>query len=103
MSTSNYPTEWYAAVLANSPGFNTLVNRYFSDYAKQNVTYIGNFSELQKAIAKVNVYYDDLSFNQVDERPAMTFDTFLGTVGGSLALFLGNFEPATYSLKYSIV
>jgi hypothetical protein len=37
----------------------------------------------------VNVYYDDLSYYLIDESPAMTFDLFLGSVGGNLGLFLG--------------
>jgi hypothetical protein len=92
ISTSSYPTEWYADQLAVNPAFNTLVNRYFTDYGVQNVTYVSNFTELQKAIAKVNVFYDDLSFTKTDEIPAMTFDMFLGTIGGSFALFLGNLK-----------
>jgi hypothetical protein len=89
ISTSTYPTEWYAAVLASATNFNTVINRYFNGYGKQNITYVGNYSELKNSIAKINVFYDDLAFGQVDETPAMSFDILLGIVGGNLALFLG--------------
>jgi hypothetical protein len=89
VTTSTYPTEWYGALLAQDSGFNAVVNRYFNSYGKVNITYAGNYTELKNAVAKINVYYDDLSFSQIDESPAMTFDVFLGLVGGNLALFLG--------------
>jgi hypothetical protein len=90
VTTSLYPTEWYANVLASSPEFNAVTNRYFNAFGKANITYVGNYTALKNSVAKVNVYYDDLTFYQIDETPAMTFDTFLGTAGGTLGLFLGN-------------
>jgi hypothetical protein len=90
ISTSTYPTEWYANLLASSTGFNTVINRYFNGYGKQNISYVGNFTQLRNAVAKLNVYYDDLSFAAVEDSPEMTFDVFLGIVGGNMGLFLGN-------------
>jgi hypothetical protein len=89
ISSSSYPTQWYAAQLATDQRFNTVVNRYFNQYGKENITYVGNFSDLKNAVAKLNVYYDDLSYTKIDETPAMTFDIFLGSVGGNMGLFLG--------------
>jgi hypothetical protein len=87
--TSTYPTEWYANVLATNPKFNKIINRYFDVYNKTSISYVGNFASLRNAVARVNVFYRDLSFIQIDESPAMTFDLFLGALGGNLGLFLG--------------
>jgi hypothetical protein len=46
---------------------------------------------MRNAVARVNIYYADLSFYEVDESAAMTSDTYLGSIGGTLGLFLGIF------------
>jgi hypothetical protein len=89
VTTSTFPTEWYAALLAQDSGFISVVNKAFNLYGKTDISYAGNYSELRNAVARVNVYYESLSFMQIDETPAMTYEVFLGSVGGNMGLFLG--------------
>jgi hypothetical protein len=44
---------------------------------------------LKNAVARVNVYYEDLRYTEVDETPALTVSLLLGTLGGNIGLFLG--------------
>jgi hypothetical protein len=54
------------------------------------INYTNNFNELKNSIARINVYYEDLGYTQIDDSPAMNIVTLLGTLGGNLGLFLGN-------------
>ncbi len=45
-------------------------------------------SELKESIARVNVFYKDLGYNQLDEIAFFTFVDFVSEVGGLLGLFL---------------
>jgi hypothetical protein len=92
VSSSSYPTEWYASVLANNSNFNTVINAYFSRANISYINYTNKFAELKNAIARVNVFYEDLRFTEVNDNPAMDIIFLLGTLGGNLGLFLGNFE-----------
>jgi hypothetical protein len=89
VTTVMYPTGYYANLLAQGDAFNDVVNRYAKLDGKPNVSYIGNFSELRDSIAKIQIYYDDVSLYEIDEIPAMSFEAFLGNIGGTLGLFLG--------------
>ena len=44
---------------------------------------------LASNVAKVSIYYDELSYTEVKEAPRMTWDELLGKLGGHLHLFLG--------------
>ena len=49
-----------------------------------------DFTEnLASNVAKVSIYYDELSYTEVTEVPRMTWDELLGKLGGHLHLFLG--------------
>jgi hypothetical protein len=89
VSSSSYPTEWYASVLANNSNFNTVINTFSSQRNASLINYSNDFAELKNAIARVNVYYEDLRFTEVNENPAMDEIALLGTLGGNLGLFLG--------------
>jgi hypothetical protein len=89
VSSDSFPTLWYSRVLTNNSKFNNLINVYFKEMNIPFINYTNNFNELKNSIARINVYYDDLRFNQIDDNEAMTFVSFLGTLGGNLGLFLG--------------
>ena len=48
----------------------------------------GSLQELKQSIARVNVFYKDLGYNQLDEIAFFTFVDFVSEVGGLLGLFL---------------
>jgi hypothetical protein len=102
INTVTYPTQYFANLLARSSSFNAVVNRYVNANGHANISYIGNFSELRDSIAKIQIYYDDLSYYQIDETPAMSFDDFLGIFGGTLGLFLGKFQKNNIIKYYYI-
>jgi amiloride-sensitive sodium channel subunit delta len=87
--TSTYPTEWYAELLNNSTAFNETINLYFDSINMTQISYAGNYEGLRSSVARINVYYEDLSYVSINETPAMTFDLFLGSLGGNMGLFLG--------------
>jgi hypothetical protein len=89
VTQATYPTEWYAEFLNNSTYFNEVINMYFSTLNATPLSYKGNYTGLRNSVARVNVYYEDLSYVVISESPAMTFDLFLGNLGGNLGLFLG--------------
>ena len=49
----------------------------------------GNQSGILENLVEVSVYYDSLSYTIVDEKPKMTFENLVGSIGGHLHLFLG--------------
>jgi hypothetical protein len=89
ISSSTFPTEWYALVLANNSDFNRVINRFFNKIGKPFINYTDDYQGLKNAIARVNVYYDDLRYTKIDDSPAITSDTLFGILGGNLGLLLG--------------
>jgi hypothetical protein len=87
--TSRYPTRWFADLLTNSTVFNEVINKYFSEFNKTYISYVGDYDGLRGSLARVNVYYEDLSYVSVIETPAMSFDVLLGIVGGNMGMFTG--------------
>ena len=43
-----------------------------------------NSDILKKSVMAVNVYYDDISFNIIEESPAMTQNQLIGNIGGKI-------------------
>lgn len=80
VSTSSYPSQWYANLLINDYKFYQFVN---SGLNESFVNYT-NFESISRVLVKLNMFYEDLSYMQIDEVPAMTFETLLSNVGGSL-------------------
>lgn len=82
-SLSTYPSEWYASLLMKNRDFNSLINMFFQPIGVPYINY-SNYDTLVKTIARVNLFYEDMSYTQMDESPAMTFDTFLVSAASSL-------------------
>ena len=85
VSASAFPTEWYAGVLNRNVRFNELINKY-SFFL---VNYEDNYARLKNAVARVNVYYDELTYTEIDKSPSVTVSALLGVLGGNVGLFLG--------------
>jgi hypothetical protein len=66
-SVSTYPTEWYFDLLENDANFNGLINRYLEDLGYSFINYSSRFQDLKNAVAKVNVFYEELSYTQVEQ------------------------------------
>jgi hypothetical protein len=75
-SSSSYPTVWYANLLNNNPEFNRFINRYFQDINVPFFNYSGRYQDLKDSIAKVNIFYEDLSYTQIDQVPALSLANF---------------------------
>jgi hypothetical protein len=86
ISSSLFPTVWYASILANDSSFNKVINKYFDQSINNFITmnYTNNYAGLRDSIARINVFYEDLQFVQVDETPSITVIILLGTLGGNL-------------------
>jgi hypothetical protein len=65
-----------------------------------HVNYTGDYASLKNAIARVNIYYDDLRYTLIEDSVAINVATLLGTLGGNLELFLGKYT--SFSKKSSI-
>ncbi len=89
VSASSFPTEWHAGVLTRNAKFNKLINMYFDWINLTTINYTNDYASLKNAVARVNVYYEDLRYTVVDESPAITVASLLGTIGGNIGLFLG--------------
>jgi hypothetical protein len=96
LSSSSYPTVWYAEVLTNNSKFNNVINAYFTDRDIPFINYTGSFNELKNSISRINVYYEDLRFVHIEDNEAMNILSLLGTLGGDLGLFLGIFDYFLY-------
>ncbi len=77
LSFADYPTSYYANILKNEP---TILNN-IKDYSTTTKNLIVNKSFLSDSVAKLNVYYNKMSYEQIDERPAVSGDSLFGTVG----------------------
>jgi hypothetical protein len=89
VSFDSYPTSWYADVLTNNSKFNAVINAGFTVANVSFINYTDNFIELKNSVARINVFYEDLRYFQINDNEAMTFETLLGMLGGNLGLFLG--------------
>ncbi|RNA26752.1 amiloride-sensitive sodium channel subunit beta [Brachionus plicatilis] len=78
VSTAKYPSKWYTSILNNS----TIFSGFFS---LKNST----FTELQQTILMINVYYEQMYYNLIEEYPELKADALFANVGGILGLFLG--------------
>jgi hypothetical protein len=76
-SSSSYPTVVYANLLKNNPEFNRFINRYYQDVSVPFFNYSGRYQDLKDSIAKVNIFYEDLSYTQVDQVPALTYNDII--------------------------
>lgn len=57
---------------------------------KRNDFNYGDMQEkLKKKFVSLNVYYDDLSYTQIDESPKTEMVDLISNIGGTLGLFIG--------------
>jgi hypothetical protein len=89
-SSSTFPTEWYTQVLNNNAYFIQLINLNLNMSPLFN--YTDNYAGLKNSLSSVNVFYHDLRYVQIDDTIAVTVVALLGTLGGNLGLFLGEFN-----------
>jgi hypothetical protein len=92
ISSSTFPTEWYAEILARNQRFNWTINAYFAAKNISFINYLNDYEGLKNSIARVNVFYKDLRYTLVEESPAMSVAALFGTLGGNWGLLLGNSE-----------
>lgn len=80
--TTSYPSSTYLQLLLQQ---SSLISKYSSSTKSSP-----NFSSyVSSSIAKINVFYSDISYDALIESPSITWDVLLGNIGGSLGLFLG--------------
>jgi hypothetical protein len=78
LSRADFPSPFYGELLLN--------------YSKNNPNNVRNFSsyaQIKRSILAVNIYYDDVSYTQVDESPARTFEQLIADIGGIVGLCIG--------------
>ena len=79
---STYPTGRYLDLLMQQKTLTEMFSNS-SQYSASLSTYI------QNSVAKINIFYNDLSYNILIESASITWDVLLGNIGGSLGLFVG--------------
>lgn len=84
ISQATYPTDWYAQVLMNSDSFNNMINYGYENANDENNVSYTSVESLARSVLKVNIFYQDMLYSNIKEIPAMSFETFVANVGGSL-------------------
>jgi hypothetical protein len=84
ISVASYPSRWYSKLLNKSKSFQNILN---ANKVKLN----GDINDeyLKETILTVNVFYNELTYSEISESRAMTFDYMFGFVGGTIGLCLG--------------
>lgn len=67
VNVASYPSYWYMTQLNSNADFFSLINRYFTQNGVSNFNYSNDTAQLKNCIAKVNVYYDNMAYNEIDE------------------------------------
>jgi len=76
--------DWYFFLLPIKRGYyESILQQKF-----QSVILSSNYTsdQIKKSVSLVNIYYDDLSYNVVEDSPQITFDILLGSLGRFLGL-----------------
>ncbi|RNA10488.1 degenerin deg-1-like [Brachionus plicatilis] len=76
VSSAKYPSKWYASILKNSTNLFHQLTKY-------------DFEQMQQMILMVNVFYEQMNYNLIEEYPELSIDALLAFIGGNLGLFLG--------------
>ena len=76
-SFSDFPTQIYYKYLLEHP----VVKLVFPNGT--------TFSNLKKTLISFNVFYDDLKYIKISQKPKMIFEDLVANVGGTLGLFMG--------------
>lgn len=73
-----FPTVYYYQLLNDNPSFNSKINLDLG--AGETVNY-SDYTDMTRAIAKVNIFYEDMSYAIIQESPQITFDILLANIG----------------------
>ena len=76
MTSSKFPTDSYAQALLKDP----FINIPISNITPENI---------EKEIASLYVYFDELKYIMTDQIPKMETANLISSIGGNLGLFLG--------------
>lgn len=79
---SQYPTNSYLSLLRQQTGFTSKYSTYTQNSADFN-------SYIKSSVAKINVFYSDISYIALIESPTITWDVLMGNIGGTFGLFIG--------------
>lgn len=71
-SMSDYPTNYYYEIISKNP---KLKDKY--DNVGKNVS----FDTFKSSVVMLNVFYEDLGYTAITQKPAYTFDTLIGVIG----------------------
>jgi hypothetical protein len=84
VSFASYPSRWYSTKLNQSGSFRRVL-------AKANISVDENitFDYLKQTVLSVNIYYDEMSYIQMDESQKTDMSVVLGLIGGNLGIFVG--------------
>jgi hypothetical protein len=77
-TSAAYPTRSYAKLLGLDDKILKKTPHYTTDYEM-----------LKYSMLKLNVFYEEMSYQTITESPALTWDILLGNIGGMLSLFIG--------------
>ncbi|CAF0818529.1 unnamed protein product [Brachionus calyciflorus] len=80
------PNECYKVVYNKRIFTTNFISSKF--YTNGLAEFFPNFIYDTKSIG-INVYFEEMEFNVVEEMPAMTLETLISNIGGSLGLFIG--------------
>ncbi len=81
IQAATYPTSAYVSLLLYQKSFLSL---YSSSSISSNL-----ISNVQNSLAKINIYYNHLSYDIAIDTIAVTWDGLLGSLGGFIGLLIG--------------
>lgn len=95
ISSSRYPTYYYLNYMMHKTNIKEKIDN--PEFCNEN--------NITKSTVILNIYFDDLENEIIEEMPALTFDTLISNIGGNLGLFVGisvlsGMEVVEYILKF---
>ena len=89
-SMATYPTLGYLKTLQSIYNTQGLVTENDTTYFfPQNVSDTELMEFARTGLIKLIINYDDLYYTSIDEFPKVTFESFIGTLGGQFGIFMG--------------
>lgn len=79
LSSSNYPTDYYFNILAASNDIKAKYKAFLDSKGTNNLS--AYQSVVHSSILKVNVFYDDLYYINIQDTQSVTVDTLFGNIG----------------------
>jgi hypothetical protein len=90
------PLECNRNLFSNSISFSQLSGSQYASLLKASPNLVGDFINrsidsmtARESVARVNVFYESLSYTSTTESPQMDLVALLASIGGNLGLFLG--------------